>query len=138
MNRARLLAAALAAIWLAGCTADMSPSPGLADPVPSPYHDPQVTVIHPEIREWVRFHPALISARDGQPMEVEIPARNTTDRLYIIQYRYVFYDREGRTLEPEMSWHRAALRPKTTVHLEGTSMTANAVRFKLEVKWANG
>ena len=64
-------------------------------------------------------------------------ARKTTNRLYIIQYRYVFRDREGMELEPAMSWHRDAFRTKSTVYLKRTALNLDAVNYKLEVKWAN-
>ena len=129
----------LTAAILAGCQGppDMGPSPGLADPYTAPYHDPQITIIDREITNWVRFHPALIRGNDGvEPMHVEVPARNTTDELYLIQYRFVWRDRDGFELEPQMSWRRQALRPKQTVSLKGTALSTEAVSYKLEVKWA--
>ena len=130
------LAAAMA--LTAGCQApDMSPSPGMRDPFRAPYHDPQITILSPEITNWIRFHPAMIRDQADQPLHVEIPVRNTTDRLYLIHYRFIFRDQEGFELEPLMGWHRAALRPKQTVYLKGTALSTDAANYKLEVKWAN-
>ena len=121
---------------IGGCQSDIGPSPGLADPYPSPYHDPQISVLSPELQEWVRFHPALIRANGEQPLRVSIPARNLGDRQYLIQYRFIYRNKEGFELEPKMGWHRVALGPKSTVDLTGAALSLDAVSYKLEVRWA--
>ena len=132
-----LTTALLAAAIVAGCEQPyMGPSPGLADPYPAPYNDPQITILNREITNWVRFDPARIRGGADTPMHVEVPARNTTDNLYLIQYRFVFRNADGFELEPQMSWHREALRPRQTVYLKGSALSSEAVNYKLEVKWA--
>ncbi len=138
MIRLRFLAGIVAGVVLIGCesTPDMSPSPGMGDPYPAPFNDPQITLLAPELRNWVRFDPALIVDDGRAPMQVEVPARNTTDRLYLIDYRFVFFDDRGFELEPVMGWKFQELRPKQMVRLKGAALTTAADRYRLEVKWS--
>lgn len=119
-----------------GCKTDISPSGGLGDPYPAPINDPQITILSPELRPWLGFHPAVVVDDGSRPMQVQIPVRNLTARDYLIDYRVLFYDENGMQLEPVMGWKMEALRPKQTVRLDGKALDRRAVNYRLEVKWA--
>lgn len=119
-----------------GCRTDISPSPGLGDPVPAPMNDPQVTVLSPELQPWIRFHPAVIVDDGERPMQVEVPVRNLTDRQYLIDYRFLFYDANGSELTPLMGWRMAAFEPKQVQRLKASALSTEAVDYRLEVRWA--
>jgi hypothetical protein len=122
---------------LAGCQQpDISPSPGMGDPYPAPINDPQISILSPELRPWLGFHPAIVVDDPPQPLQVEVPVRNLTNNTYLIDYRILFYDAAGRELEPVMGWAMEPLRPKQTVRLKGGALSTEAVNYRLEVKWA--
>jgi uncharacterized protein YcfL len=130
-----LFAATLA---LGGCQSppDTSPSAGRGDPAPPPYNDPQISVVSPELRDWLGFQPALV-VQDGQrPMQVEVPVRNLTANLYLIDYRFLFYDADGREMAPLMGWRMQALEPKQVVRLKAKALSTDAETYRLEVKWS--
>jgi uncharacterized protein YcfL len=131
-----ILAAVLACPAFWGCGADVSASPGLGDPVPPPFNSPEISMLSPELQKWLAFQPAVIADDGKRPMQVQVPVRNLTTRLYLIDYRLVFYDEQGMELEPLMGWRRQELRPKQLVTLKGAAMTTAARRYRLEVKWA--
>ena len=126
-----------AVCMMTGCeTVDTSPGAGRGDPYGAPFNDPTITVIPPELREWLGFQSAIITEHEGRPMEVQVPMRNLTETPYILQYRILFYDAQGLELSPPMDWKRFALRSKQVVRLKATSLHTEAESYRLEVKWA--
>ncbi len=127
---------AAAALWSAGCAHDISPRPGLGDPVPPPFNSPEISILDGQLQGVLAFQPAMIERDDGRPMQVQVPVRNVTDVLYLIDYRFIFYDEDWMELEPVMGWRFQELRPKQLVMLKAGAMTARAEHYRLEVKWA--
>lgn len=123
-------------LTIAACQpADRGPSPGMGDPVPPPLNDPQITVLAPDLREWLAFDTAIITRMESQPMAVEVPVRNMSDRLYLIDYRFTFYDEHDRQLDSADGWQPAALEAKQRVRLKANALSAHAANYRLEVKW---
>ncbi len=135
MMRSLSVAGLLACLLTAGCQPDIAPRPGLGDPIPPPYNDPQIAVLSPALQPWIRFHSAIITDEEGVPLQVEVPVRNLTDRLYLIDYRFIFFDRRGRELE-SFGWQMQELRPKQTVRLKANALSTDAMDYRLEIKWA--
>jgi len=129
---------ALAVTLMVGCqTQQGAPSSGLGDPWPAPVNDPQNTVLSPDLRQWLRFHPARIELDPGRPMQVAVPVRNLANRQYIISYRITFYDADDVEVTPTMGWLREAIDAKQTARLTAGAMSDEAVNYRLEVKWAD-
>ena len=130
------LALTVAALTLPGCKTDTAPSPGMGDPYPAPMNDPQISVLSPELRRWLVFQPAIVTKDDHRPMSVEVPVRNTTYNKYLIEYRILFYDANGRELTPAMTWEFAPLDPKQIVRLKRSAMSTDAESYRMEVRWS--
>ena len=126
----------MAAGGLAGCQESKAPGAGMGDPYPAPLNDPQITVLAPELREWLGFQPAVVVNEPGEVMKVQQPVRNLSERQYLIDYRILFYDANGLQLEPTMGWTMVALGPKQTARLTANSLDDRAENYRLEVKWA--
>jgi uncharacterized protein YcfL len=138
-NRIRALAALLfASLLILGCEqpVNTAPSPGLGDAYPAPLNDPQISVLAPDLQQWLAFHPATVVDDGEQPMQVQVPVRNLSTHKYLIDYRILFYDANGIELEPAMGWKMEALLPKETVRLSGKALSTDAMSYRLEVKWA--
>ncbi len=132
-----ICAAAVAAAAFSGCrSTDIAPSAGLGDPYPPPLSDPQISVLAPDLQPWLSFHPAAVVNDGERPMQVDVPVRNLSDQLYLIDYRILFYDDNGLQLEPGMDWRMEALRAKQTVRLRARALSSDADSYRLEVKWA--
>jgi hypothetical protein len=125
-------------MWLGACQApDTAPSAGLGDWYPAPMNDPQISIVSPELRPHLAFQPAIITpSHDGRPMGVEVPMRNTTYRKYLLEYRIIFHDAQGRELTPVMSWEFIAVEPKQIVRLKRNALSDEAESYRLEVKWS--
>lgn len=120
----------------AGCKTDTAPSPGMGDPYPSPMNDPQISVLSPELGKWIVFQPAIITKDGKRPMTVEVPMRNTTYNKYLIEYRILFYDANGRELSPVMGWEFVPLDPKQVVRVKRSAMSTEADNYRMEVRWS--
>lgn len=137
MNAHSLAAAILSVgVITLGCSTDPAPSPGLADPYPAPINNPQVTVVSPDLQQWLGFHPSVIVNDGRQPLWVQTPVRNLSDRQYLVDYRYLYLDENGAQISPVMGWKMIALEPKQTVYMEGRALDLSAKTFRLEVRWA--
>lgn len=125
-------------IALAGCShPDTRPGAGRGDTWPAPMNDPQISVLTPELREWLGFQPAVITREaDGRMTDIQIPVRNLTERQYLIEYRFIYFDRDGRQLEPVMGWKFENLDPKQVARLRGVASLVDAHDYRLEVRWS--
>lgn len=138
MNWTRLTLVALSCACAVGCRSvpDPAPSAGMGDPYPAPLNDPQITILSPELRRWLGFHPAIVTRDDERPMEVEVPMRNLTYDKYLLEYRFLFYDDNYRQIEPVEGWQFQPLEPKQLVRLKGSALSTDAESYRLEVKWS--
>ncbi|MEM7227589.1 MAG: YcfL family protein [Planctomycetota bacterium] len=112
------------------------PSPGLGDPYPAPQNDPQITVLNRELQPWLAFQPARVLRTETETMAVNVPMRNATDEYYQLDYRFIFLDANGLELTPVMGWRHMPVQPRQMVRFDAKSLTADAVDYRLEVKWA--
>jgi len=133
LGAAVLLVAMLAG---AGCKSKQTaPSPGMGDPVPAPMNDPQITVIHEDLRKVLGFQPAIVVENEG-PMSVQIPVRNLYSKRYDVDYRIIFFDTDDRQLEPLMGWRTITFRPKQSHRLKANALDDRARNYRVEVKWS--
>ena len=134
MNVVRIvLTCAFLSCLVTGCKApDTNPSPGMADPYPAPMNDPNITILSPELRAWLGFQPAIVIEDGQRPMHVEQPVRNLTYEKYLIEYRILFYDENGRELTPVMGWEFVPLDPKQLVRLKRDALSLAACIEELQ------
>jgi uncharacterized protein YcfL len=137
-SRALVVAAVVfISMFTGGCkSTDIAPSAGTGDPYPAPLNDPQISILSPELRNWLGFQPAVIIKDGKRPMTVEVPVRNLTYNQYLIEYRFKFYDENGQELEPIMGWKFQSLDPKQIERLKGSALTTDAQTYRLEVRWS--
>jgi len=139
MNRQLIITIVMLVLTIAafaGCQADRSPSPGMGDPYPAPIHDPQISVLSPDLRPWLGFQPAVVIDDGERPLSVEVPVRNLSNRQYLIDFRILFYDGDGSEISPVMGWETAVLEPKQVVRLKRRALDLRAENYRLEVRWA--
>lgn len=135
MKSCALLLAIL--VLAAGCASPTPiPAAGAGDPYPAPLNDPQITVLSPDLREVLYFQPAFIDRGGNDVLLVQVPVRNQAERQYLVDYRFLFYDDAGLELEPTMGWTMAAIEPGQVLRLKANSLSGDATRHRLEVKWA--
>ena len=132
-----MLLCAVCSVVAAGCKSnDTLPSPGMADPYPAPLNDPNITIVSPELRPWLGFQPAIVIDDGERGMHVEQPMRNLTYEKYLLEYRILFYDENGRELTPVMGWEFISLDPKQLVRLKRSAMSTDAKDYRIEVRWS--
>jgi uncharacterized protein YcfL len=123
----------LAAAPLSGCE---SP-PGVAATDPIPTADPRLSVLDPVGRALLRFQPPVVVDRDPNPLRVQVPVTNVSDRdTYYADYRFIFFDVDGLQLEPVMGWEFVPFDPGQSQRMIGTAVNPRATTWRLEVRRA--
>lgn len=125
-----------ACVALTACKADTAPSPGMGDFYPAPMNDPQISIVSPELRQWLGFQPAIVIEDGQRPMSVEVPVRNLTYNQYLIEYRFIFHREDGREITPVMGWAFQSLDPKQIARLKASALSNEASSYRLEVRWS--
>jgi len=132
-----LIGVASLCLQMPACQApDTAPSAGLGDEYPAPLNDPTISVLSPELREWIRFQRPIVIHEEGKPFAVEIPARNVTYNPYNIEYRVLFFDKNDRQISPEMGWAFVHMDPKEVVRLRANELGSVAQSYRLQIRWS--
>ena len=89
----------------AGCAADPNRPPQSVRPDPLPQAAyPQQVVIEGLGKAIVSGAPIVTPPADGGTLYVTVPVRNITDQPLNVQYRFEFFDADGRTLRSNPGW----------------------------------
>lgn len=130
---ALLAAIPAAASVLTGC---QSPPPPLQN-AGAPMADPRISVLDGVGASLLRFQPAIVVDAEPIPIEVQVPVQNASLRdTYYADYRFVFFDAQGRQLDPVMGWTFLNFEPTQSQRMIGKALDRRAVNWKLEVKRA--
>lgn len=113
------------------------PAGGRGDTYPAPLNDPQISVLSPDLLDWIAFQPAVVIDDGASPLTVQVPMRNLTSNRYLLEYRFLFYDENGLELPPTMSWRGPVnLLPRQVMRLRANAQTMDARTYRLEVRWS--
>ena len=118
---------------LVGCDTTKAPHAGRNDPV---VHEnlPRISVENKQLADDLAFSPPSVQSGPEQPMSVLVQVRYLEDEKVHVQYRFEFYDRNGRPVGNPMSWRYLRIPPRTPVNMEGAALDTNAVDWKLIVR----
>jgi uncharacterized protein YcfL len=136
MNRLMLVCAAAAA--MAGCNKPYSPDPwvGQQDPVAAPNNNPRIVLSSPDLMMALGFDQPIV-LRPDDLLTVAVPLRNLGDERYLLDYRFVWYDKDGLELRPAMGWKEVVIEPKDQRRIQANAIDSRAVEWKVQVRWAN-
>lgn len=133
-----LLTLIAAGLILGACrNNDVYRAPGAAqlDPLPLPMY-PKVTV-EPPLDQHVAVDPGLVVAdKSSGILSVSVPIRLISAKYgeSNIQYRFKFYDAQGRELRVQTGWRRHRLPFRTQEQLQGNATDENAEDWRLEIR----
>ncbi len=132
MTRFSFLALALIGfLALGGCST--APPAGRADPV-SPDAYPRIAVLDGMKSATVFGIPRVTQTPDA-PMTVTVPVRSTAKAQFLnIEYRIVFFDMNGRPLEPAMGFKDMQLPRRLERYMTASALDQRAVDWRLEVR----
>ncbi len=137
LQQTALIVAATVPFALFGaCKSDPHPYAGRADPVAAPDNNPRIVFSSPDLMRSVVFD-APITARPDDILTVAVPTRSIGDERYILDYRFVWYDKDGFEVKPAMSWREVVLEPKEQKRLQANALDKKAQDWKIEIRWAN-
>ena len=126
------LAICLLSVGLTSCE-DPIKAPGGArlDPLhPNAY--PQIVSLD-GLEAYLGWDGPIVS-RDGV-LKITAPVRAVTSYEDLnVQYRFVFFDKDGRPFDTEPIWRFKRLPSRTQVFIEGSALDGRAVDWRLEVR----
>ena len=135
-----LLAPTLSAAVLTtapGChTTTPNPYAGQPDPVPAPYNNPHIALSQPELVGSLGFDSPIVTRPDDL-LTVGVPTRSLGENRYLLEYRFVWYDKSGLEVRPAMGWKEFVLEPKGSKVIQANALDKTAVDWKVEIRWAN-
>ena len=66
-----------------------------------------------------------------------VPTRSLGENRYLLEYRFVWYDKSGLEVRPAMGWKEFVLEPKGSKVIQANALDKTAVDWKVEIRWAN-
>jgi uncharacterized protein YcfL len=137
MQRSLIIVCAVVLVVLCGCATKTNPPiSGTPDPVASPQNNPNIELIHGNLARGLGFDSAIVGKDDGL-LFVTIPMRNRSDGIYNLDYRIIWYDINGREVQPQMGWTEIALNGREQRRVTLNALDERAEEWKFQVKWAN-
>ncbi len=125
-----LLGAAVAA---GGCRTSTLPPAAQRDPLPSENY-PRVVILD-GLQRWVVVDAPVVTKSERDPLRVTVPVRAVTQNEELnVQYRFAFFDADGRPLEPEPSWRYERLPSKAQRHIEANALDQRAVDWRVDIR----
>ena len=120
-------------VGVGGCQGP--PHEGKSDYV-SPQAYPRVSV-EGDLADWLVFGKATIEPSSGnKPMHVIQATRNSGNDHINVQYRFEFFDADGRPLDTSPKWQFVEMSPRTEIFMEGSAMELRATDWRLVVRSA--
>ena len=115
---------------LGGC--DTAPARIKPDPV---LDYPQKVALEGLDKAVVAARPIVTPSTADRPMQVSVPLRSIVDgRALNVQYKFEFFDQNGRPLRTNLGWRFQKLEPRVQVFLEGNALETKAVDWRLQVR----
>ncbi len=115
-----------------GC--DTVKAPGAAEPDPLPASAyPQIAALG-GLDGYLAYDKPVVNRPADRPMNVSVPIRLKSDAGLKTQYRFIFFDQNGRPLEPDPTWQFTFLPARAQAFLEGSALDTDAVDWRLEVR----
>ena len=95
----------------------------------------QVSVSEYWLREQIRVNVPRPERVGAGQLKVNMTIYNVTDFDLLIQYKYVFTDKNGVEVDQSgAGWESERIAPRTTQHIEFTSMSAAADDFQVTIR----
>jgi uncharacterized protein YcfL len=130
-----LLAVCVLGLAFAGCS-----GPDLVKAPAGPVDDPLAFDAYPEIVLLDGLDKALVKqkgetsrATASEPMTVRATLRSVRKDPIVAQYRFVFFDENGRQLTRNPVKHQVTFEPLTRRTIEANAIDMNAARYELQI-----
>ena len=125
------VAGGVAMVGGAGCDTVRAPGTSYADPLP-PSAYPQIEAAE-GLQGFIVNNRPIVS--NDRIMSVSVPLRAATEYEDLrVQYRFLFYDKAGRTIGDEPSWRYVKLASRRETQLSGNALDAGAVDWRLQLR----
>lgn len=98
-------------------------------------HDtyPQIAVLD-KLGEYIAFTSPTVTSSPTEPLHVSVPIRLTSDQEVNAQYKFEFFQKDNRPVQPQMGWTYIKLPARAQVILEGKALDTNATNWRLLIR----
>jgi uncharacterized protein YcfL len=126
------LSCLLIATTMIGCE---STGPIAAEPdVTSDY--PNVSIANASLQDAVKLNDPTVTRTEQGLLQVIQPIRAAANEQLFIEYKFVFFDEQGRVLRPEMSWRYKRLEQRVPDTITATSTSPDADDYRMLLRWS--
>ncbi len=125
-----LLAVAALGLALAGCHDPITAKPDVVDQYP------HVTFSKKSLAKAVRLNPPTVTQTDTGNLAVSQPIRSIAGEGLDIEYKFVWLDKLGRGVRPEMTWRYKRLEPNQPDMLTASASSDEATDYQIQLRWS--
>jgi len=126
-----LMAGVVGVIGVAGC-AGPTPPPGAMVDMVALNNYPQITVMD-NLQPWLVVNRVQPQEVDGL-LNIDVDMRWTGTRYVYLEYRFIFFDEQGRALNTDPAWRTGQAAPGTVEYLQGRANNEAADTWRLEIR----
>lgn len=120
-------------VLMGGCQTSTLPPAAQRDPVGSENY-PRVVILD-GLQRWVVVDAPVVTKSERDPLRVTVPVRAVTRREELnVQYRFAFFDADGRPIEPSPAWRYERLPSKAQRFLEANALDQRAVDWRVDIR----
>jgi uncharacterized protein YcfL len=118
---------------IVGCDHDKRPYAARRDPMNRADY-PQI-VIDENIEKFLLAGDPNVRGGDAdRPLSVTVPMRSNSEHEFAVQYRFEFFDRDGRPVRSQPDWHWVRVPPRQEKVFEGAALDTNAADWRLVIR----
>lgn len=118
-------------VALAGC-AKPTPPPGAMVDMVALNNYPQITVMD-NLQPWLvvnRVQPQKVD----DLLNIDVDMRWTGKQYVYLEYRFIFFDDQGRALNTDPAWRTGEAAPGTVEYMQGRANNESADTWRLEIR----
>lgn len=97
---------------------------------------PKVTLSSKSLSKAVALNPAVVTRSATGNLQVSQPIRSMSKGGIDIQYRFIWLDEMGRSIQPEMTWRYKRLEPQVPETISASSTSDSAVDYQVQLRWS--
>ncbi len=97
---------------------------------------PNVSISSLSLADKVRLNPATVSQTEAGLLRLTQPVRAASDAGLSIEHRVIWFDVQGRPIEPQMTWRFMRLEPRVRQFIEAQASSEQAVDYEVQLRWA--
>jgi hypothetical protein len=118
---------------LIGCDKDKRPYAARQDPMNRANY-PQIVIDENIEKFLLAGEPNVQGGTPDRPLSIMVPMRSNSEHEFAVQYRFEFFDREGRPKRNQGDWHWVRMPPRQEKFFEGHALDTDVEDWRLVIR----